>query len=400
MAKLDSEFRLTPIDDSYIRSSARKFQTNADHGDLDVLTIKNDGLGLKNIGFNYKAYVRFDLENRYSNIRNASLSLTIESPFGGSPEASELAPNTLLIYGIKDSRNEIWQENRINWYNAPANEKRGPGFKSSRVTDKPIARIDFEENPEPGQKFVLEDSRIVRFLNENKNNSVTLLFALKDEKSGSSGVNLASKEHRRLAPVTLEIEAGKIQGTAKADEMRGSQGDDTLQGRRGNDRISGGDGDDRLNGGNGNDRIDGGDGDDRLFGDNQNDTLIGGRGSDLLLGGPGDDLLTGGSDADVFRFDRLNEGVDRIRDLNRNQDVIKVNRLAIKGGFGKGILDTDGLERVKRIRDLDDNFTKGFVYATGEKGLFYLDEDRNIKLTQLAILSNRPNLGAANIEII
>ena len=74
----------------------------------------------------------------------------------------------------------------------------------------------------------------------------------------------------------------------------------------------GGEGDDSLYGQGGPDILQGGSG---------NDTLYGGGGPDVLQGGEGDDVLSGGGAGDVFRYETMNDGIDRIVDFDQNDRI-------------------------------------------------------------------------------
>lgn len=170
-----------------------------------------------------------------------------------------------------------------------------------------------------------------------------------------------------------------ILGTAYGDTLAGGDGKDQIAGGAGNDRITGGDGNDILIGGAGADHIDGGAGRDLLRYDNAvtvdlldaslntgdaagdvitsieqfrgshlgdafygsegadvfdgmagDDILVGRAGDDLLIGNAGDDTMTGGAGADEFRYAAFGDGIDRITDFTRGEDVISI-RTAVVG---------------------------------------------------------------------
>lgn len=155
----------------------------------------------------------------------------------------------------------------------------------------------------------------------------------------------------------------RINGAGDADTFNGRAGNDIIDGKGGNDVLIGGAGADLLIGGAGfdtasyatasagvsvnllstrgstgdaaGDRFDGieavigsafddvisgtRDGD-RLDGADGNDVLLGTRGTDTLIGGDGNDVLAGGVDADVFRFDIVDNGsIDIVADFNRSE---------------------------------------------------------------------------------
>lgn len=110
--------------------------------------------------------------------------------------------------------------------------------------------------------------------------------------------------------------------SAQADRAFGLGGNDLMRGFGGADWLMGGAGHDLLIGGAGNDTLDGGLG---------RDTLDGGAGVDVLTGGAGADLLLGGGGADVFAFrsgqgrdviDDFQDGIDRIRLIDRGDAAI------------------------------------------------------------------------------
>jgi len=85
--------------------------------------------------------------------------------------------------------------------------------------------------------------------------------------------------------------------------------------------VYGGGGPDTLIGGEGDDSIYGQGGPDILQGGSGNDALYGGGGPDVLTGGEGADVLRGGEAGDVFRYENLNEGIDRIVDFDQNDRI-------------------------------------------------------------------------------
>lgn len=125
----------------------------------------------------------------------------------------------------------------------------------------------------------------------------------------------------------------KRAGTPKADVIVADASNNTLSGLNGNDRLEGAAGDDLLDGGNGKDILVGGDG---------NDRLLGGNGKDMLVGGNGSDTLTGGNGKDVFVFTSLQEGLDTITDLSK-QDVID-----LRGIFA--VLEVGGSDPLTRFQ--------------------------------------------------
>lgn len=146
------------------------------------------------------------------------------------------------------------------------------------------------------------------------------------------------------------------------DILIGDLNNNLLMSGAGDDLVRGGQGDDILNGGDGIDTVDfsdksrdisvalndisqavsvvigsendvisnfenitGGSGNDRFAGNSASNTLLGGLGDDVLIGYGGADILTGGAGRDTFRFERVDDGVDRITDFVRGTDKISLN---------------------------------------------------------------------------
>ena len=144
----------------------------------------------------------------------------------------------------------------------------------------------------------------------------------------ASGASYVIFGHRALTAV-------KISGTGIAQTSNGGYGGDTISGRAGNDTLVGWEGADQLLGGNGNDK------------------LSGGRGKDNLTGGAGDD---------VFRYDAVNEGGDKITDFAR-------------GGLSGG--DRIDVSRIDAdARGGDDDFAFGGRTATAH-GVWYRVQSGN-----------------------
>jgi Ca2+-binding RTX toxin-like protein len=132
-----------------------------------------------------------------------------------------------------------------------------------------------------------------------------------------------------------------IHGGTGRDTLLGGAGDDALYGRDDDDVLDGGTGNDLLAGDNGNDVLRGGDGadtlqglagDDVLEGGAGDDTLQGGQGRDVLRGGAGADTLTGGLDGDVFDFDSVLDGMDRVTDFLVGTDRIDLATIVAAAG--------------------------------------------------------------------
>jgi hypothetical protein len=211
-----------------------------------------------------------------------------------------------------------------------------------------------------------------------------------------------------------------INGAGDADRFNGRGGDDTIDGKGGDDVIIGGAGADIIIGGEGfdtasfatasegvvanlstgrgsagdaaGDRYEGieallGSAHDDIFigsrsgdtinGASGNDVISGARGADILIGGDGDDVLIGGLDADVFRFDTVDDGsVDIIVDfMLGNGDSVAfgpgVTVLAASVGFLTTGPEANGQALSNGERSLDLVLTLGS--ASGTQTVHILD---------------------------
>lgn len=184
---------------------------------------------------------------------------------------------------------------------------------------------------------------------------------------------------------------GNIENVTGIEEFDGTDFADNFTGDTNTNLFSG-------NGGN--DTIRGGGGDDKLWGGEDRDSLNGGSGKDILDGGRQSDTLTGGTGADDFILwfgDKANMGVDRITDMQAEDDIV----LALEGlgglatgwlaapNFLKGAGATAALTADHRV-----------IYNT-TNGALYFDEDGagGTAAFQIATVSNLFNLTLTDIYI-
>ena len=115
-----------------------------------------------------------------------------------------------------------------------------------------------------------------------------------------------------------------VSGTAGSDTLTLSMANTVAYGQGGNDILNCDEEAATLDGGSGNDSITGWFFGDVLLGGSGHDNLKGGigAGEDVLNGGTGNDQLDGGSGADVFVYDTLNFGKDRIMLFENGLDKI------------------------------------------------------------------------------
>ncbi|BAY65784.1 hypothetical protein NIES22_58910 [Calothrix brevissima NIES-22] len=208
--------------------------------------------------------------------------------------------------------------------------------------------------------------------------------------------NLAIFDRVNLVPFKLTVDTAEqfsISGEGGNDSLdvnnlsytgvnwvsfSGGSGNDTLDGSDSSTRLLGnGDaGNDLLIGGSAYDTLNGGDGDDKLYGKGGNDLLSGGNGNDYIVGGYGADTLYGGAGADKFAFTYVAEGIDIIKDFQKNwsqpslSDKIEISKV----GFGASSLSQ-------------------FQYDSSSGALSFQG-------TQFAILENKPTGFSTTTDII
>ncbi|MGL5076177.1 MAG: calcium-binding protein, partial [Waterburya sp.] len=243
------------------------------------------------------------------------------------------------------------------------------------------------------------------------------------------------------------IEALEVIGSNYNDFLSGSYGNDTLNGGLGNDYMAGGVGNDiyivqsigdvvyedinssttndidtvrssiayqlgnnlerlfltgtkAINGmGNSlNNSITGNSNHNLLSGDLGSDVLSGGSGNDTLIGGHGADRLTGGSGADKFRFESIDQGVDRIFDFAITEDRLEISQ----AGFGAGLIAGSTISSAQFVLGSQalDNSDR-FIYDQSNGNLFFdADGNGSIKRVAIANLATLPSLTADNIFVI
>ncbi|MCM1983582.1 cartilage acidic protein [Lyngbya confervoides] len=147
----------------------------------------------------------------------------------------------------------------------------------------------------------------------------------------------------------------------------------------------------QLNGLAGNDRLVGKGGNDILLGGRGNDDLFGDSGQDVLVGQAGSDRIRTGGGRDVVRFERPDDGGDRIFDFSRTQDRFEL--VATEFAIALGSLDAAAF----RVGTQAQSASERIIYRIGTGELFF-DPDGVGGQTQvlLATLVNKPQLTAQN----
>lgn len=94
--------------------------------------------------------------------------------------------------------------------------------------------------------------------------------------------------------------------------------------------------------------------DDEIYGSRYNDRLNGWDGNDYIDGWKGNDKLWGGKDYDTFYFGKKYKK-DTIKDLNKNQDTIEIQKKLAKN--------------FKQLKKVADDYKKGVVLDFGKDKL-------------------------------
>ncbi|CAN5155177.1 hypothetical protein BH10PSE4_BH10PSE4_07270 [soil metagenome] len=114
------------------------------------------------------------------------------------------------------------------------------------------------------------------------------------------------------------------------------------------------------------------------------DTLSGAAGDDVLNGGAGNDYLSGGAGADVFRFDGLGLGIDKIADFQ-----VGVDHIALKA-TGFGVTSLDDLDFVSGVGPSPTSGHATLLYDTTTGGLFFdANGGDGADKVQIATLANK-----------
>lgn len=166
-----------------------------------LLLVKNTTAVSKN--YYRKAYIGFDLSSiRGSRVVDAQLILTFAPTDMGF--ASEVPDATFTVYGLIDESLDHWDEQTIDWNNAPANAPGGAGVDLTRV--RKLGNFEIKQGLSSGTRSI-EGKELVDFLNADTNGIVTLIVVRDTMGSGKNDLvhGFASKEHPHLAPPTLTL---------------------------------------------------------------------------------------------------------------------------------------------------------------------------------------------------
>lgn len=138
-----------------------------------------------------------------------------------------------------------------------------------------------------------------------------------------------------------------------------------------------------------------------ISGGDANNILNGGAGNDILIGGDGNDILTGGTGKDAFKFTRLFNGVDTVKDYSIADDSIYLNDPDLTFLNGPGALKAQYFRAnaTGTAADRDDYL----LYET-DTGKLFFDVDANGAGARVLIAvigtSTHPALVASELIVV
>jgi Ca2+-binding RTX toxin-like protein len=230
--------------------------------------------------------------------------------------------------------------------------------------------------------------------------------------SGTTALGTAVSNAGSWSFDTSSLVGGTFSVTTKATDVAGntsplSAASNIIAGNGSANTLNGTTNKDILVGYAGNDTLDGGNEDDILLGGDGADSLSGGNGADILVGGSGQDTLTGGNGKD--RFDLAGTkttGSDIITDFNGGQaDTLLVSQsdfgpltTGVNNQLSSALFATT---TGSGVGSGSINSGTRFIYNSTSGALFFdTDGSGSGTALQIALLSNKPTLSAANFEVI
>ena len=130
-----------------------------------------------------------------------------------------------------------------------------------------------------------------------------------------------------------------------------------------------------------------------LQGNSGADTLVGGSGNDTLDGGLGSATLTGGTGTNLFRFDGLTGGVDKISNYVSSQDHIGLSA----SGFGLTSLSQVSFEFGTSLTPVAGH--ANVLYNTTTGALYYDAVGGDGHIIQIATLTTHPTLSSSDFVL-
>jgi ferric-dicitrate binding protein FerR (iron transport regulator) len=157
----------------------------------------------RNPDYERKAYIGLDLAPMAGmTVVDARLSLTFAPT--GMGYASEVPDASFAVYGLTDERLDDWDEERIRWQNAPANQPGGASLDQTKVVR--LGTFEIVQGELSGTRSI-EGPALCDFLNHDTNGLATFIVVRETQGSGRSDLvhGFANKNHPELPPPTLRL---------------------------------------------------------------------------------------------------------------------------------------------------------------------------------------------------
>ncbi|WP_149495214.1 DNRLRE domain-containing protein [Roseiconus lacunae] len=185
-------------DTSVSRSEDDDVQKNS-HSEL--VLIKNPYRGYERFG--RMGYFRFDLSTLSGmEITSARFVLTLMP--SGLGFASNVDDCEFVVYGLTDESRDDWSDEQLTWQTAPANLDGAARVDADRVSE--LGRFIVRRGVQHGQVSI-EGNALVRFLNADTNQSVTLIVVRETREREPGGLvhGFGNRTSSEAAPPTLVI---------------------------------------------------------------------------------------------------------------------------------------------------------------------------------------------------
>lgn len=181
--------------DSYVQANAKA----KDFGDDPFFRVKHSSASPD---LNRKGYLGFDLSKfAGQKFTDAELMLTIEPSDLGY--ATMVPDSTFVIYGLTDESEDTWDEHKLSWQNAPAQDT-NQEMRHLALASKTVRLGTFEiaQGISKGTR-TLRGTALTEFLNSDTNGLVTFIVCRETDEIGRSGLAhaFATKEGGRTPPL-------------------------------------------------------------------------------------------------------------------------------------------------------------------------------------------------------
>jgi hypothetical protein len=188
--------------DSYIQANTKP---TPDFGKHPFIRVKrSDGKP----ELNRKSYLAFDLSKFAGRqIEDAELVLTIDPSELGF--ASFVPDSTFAVYGVLDETEDAWEENGLNWQNAPAHDPAQPDHHLPAAAKvKLLGKFEIAQGINRGTRK-LRGKELADFLSADTNQIATLIICRETNETADSGLvhAFASKENDTRSAPMLRVKA-------------------------------------------------------------------------------------------------------------------------------------------------------------------------------------------------